>query len=274
MIYTLDRLTKRYATRQGPVASLDGLTLNIQEGEQVALIGRSGAGKTTLFRLLNATLRPTTGRLSFAGQDLGTLSGRGLRAVRRRIGTVYQQHYLVPSLSVMDNALCGRLGHWSLLHTLRNMITPAPCDAEDAAGALELVGLGTKGRARADQLSGGEQQRLAIARMLMQNPDVILADEPVASLDPTLTDSIMSLLVRLGSNGQRRTLIVALHDVRLALSFFPRIVGLRDGRVAFDEDARNVNKEMLDALYAGESVDGRETDRNTDESWCAVECPR
>lgn len=274
MIYALDRITKHYLTREGPVRSLDDLSLGVRPGEQVALIGKSGAGKTTLFRLLNATLRPTSGTLRFDGRDMAVLSGRELRAVRRRIGTVYQQHHLVPSLSVIDNTLCGRLGQWSLLHTVRSTISPTRRETEEAMHTLELVGLVDKRRARADELSGGQQQRLAIARMLMQNPDVILADEPVASLDPALSEAITSLLLRLANEGQRRTLIVALHDVKLALSYFPRVVGLRDGRLAFDTPPTNLRGEHLAALYAGDNAKTKEAARRDVDPWCELRCAR
>jgi phosphonate transport system ATP-binding protein len=248
MVYQLDQVTREYRTRDGILRALDGLSLSVKKGERLALIGKSGAGKTTLFRLLNATLRPTRGRLLFDGREVAVMPARELRAMRRRVGTVYQQHYLVPSLSVLDNALCGRLGRWSLWQTARSIVRPARQDVEEAAHVLELVGLKEKLRERADALSGGQQQRLAIARVLMQQPEVILADEPVASLDPALADSIMSLLHDLADDGGR-TLIVALHNVELALSYFPRVVGLRGGALAFDTDAASLSRNALDEFY-------------------------
>jgi phosphonate transport system ATP-binding protein len=248
MVYQLEQMTKEYRTREGVTRALDGLSLSVRGGERVALIGKSGAGKTTLFRLLNATLRPTRGRLLFDGRDVGQMSSRELRAMRRRVGTVYQQHYLVPSLSALDNALCGRLGGWSLWRTARSIVRPARRDVEEAEHVLELVGLADKLRERADSLSGGQQQRLAVARVLMQRPDVILADEPVASLDPGLADSVMGLLHEVADDG-RRTLLVALHNVELALSYFPRVVALRDGAVAFDAEAAGLTREALGEFY-------------------------
>src|SRR5262245_65848873 len=174
MIYRLEEVTKLYPTRHGQVPSIRGITFDVLEGEQVAVLGPSGSGKTTLFRLLNATLRATAGALSFADERVDRLSGRELRAMRRRIGTVYQQHHLVPSLSALQNTLCGKLGEWSLPHTIRSMFRPYGKEIEQAMIALEMVGLTDKHRARADELSGGQQQRLAIARVLMQDPDVIL----------------------------------------------------------------------------------------------------
>jgi len=252
VIYSLKDITKNYQSRNGPVRALDRLTLDVQPFERVALLGPSGAGKTTLFRLLNATLRPTSGTLSFDGSDVGAMSSRELRQMRRRIGTIYQQHQLVPSLSAFENTLCGKLGSWSLLETLRSAARPAKRDAEQAMAALEAVGLADKRNARADELSGGQQQRLTIARVLMQDPDVILADEPFASLDPALTESVASLLLELVQNG-KRTLVATLHDVDLALRYFPRVAALRDARILFDKAPSDVSREDLDTLYSNDS---------------------
>ncbi|MCA1613458.1 MAG: ATP-binding cassette domain-containing protein [Acidobacteria bacterium] len=273
MIYSLDGVTKQYRTREGVVDALAGVTLEVREGEHVALIGRSGGGKSTLFRLLNATQRPTGGLLEFGGREIGRMSGRELRGLRRRVGTVYQQHHLVPSLSVLDNALCGRLGRWSLLHTLGSVLRPSRQEVEEAAAVLEAVGLADKLRARADELSGGEQQRLAIARALMQEPDVLLADEPVASLDPALADSITNLLVRIAADS-KRTLVVSLHAVELARSYFPRVVALRRGRVAFDVSASRLDHEMLDEVFVDTTPEAKERPRPDAHTWGKLHCAR
>ena len=248
MIYSLKDITKSYQSRNGTVRALDGLTFDVLPFESVALLGPSGAGKTTLFRLLNATLRPTSGKLSFDQNDVSAMSSRELRQMRRRIGTIYQQHQLVPSLSTLDNTLCGRLGSWSLLETVRNATRPIKRDIEQAMAALEAVGLADKQRARADELSGGQQQRLTIARVLMQDPDVILADEPFASLDPALTETIASLLLELVQNG-KRTLVATMHDVDLALRYFPRVIAMRRARILFDKAPSDVSREDLVTLY-------------------------
>lgn len=253
MIYSLKDVCKSYGTRNGAVRALDGLTFDVQKGERVALLGPSGAGKTTLFRLFNATLRPSSGSLRFDGRDLTAMSGRDLRSTRRRIGTIYQQPHLVPSLSALQNTLCGRLGSWSLIHTVRNIVRPNQCDNKQAIAALESVGLADKQNARADELSGGQQQRLTIARVLMQDPEVILADEPFASLDPALTETVGLLLINLVTNG-KRTLVATMHDVELALRLFPRIIGIRHGHIVFDKPAVRVDREAIRALYAGEQV--------------------
>ena len=264
MIYSLNEVTKSYQTRSGPVNAVSGLSFDVRRGERLALVGPSGAGKTTLFRLLNATLRPSSGALRFDGRDVASLASRELRAMRRRIGTIYQQHQLVPSLSALDNTLCGRLGSWSLLHTIRSAIRPSRQEVEQATATLESVGLADKRFSRADELSGGQQQRLAIARVLMQDPDVILADEPFASLDPALTESIGSLLLNIAER-EERTLVVTLHDVEMALRYFPRLVALQDGRLAFDTPSADVGPEELEALYSLNSSSSETASRESEQ---------
>jgi phosphonate transport system ATP-binding protein len=179
-MYRLQHVRKVFADG---TAAVDDVSLTIRQGERVAVIGPSGAGKTTLFRLLNATLRPTSGRLWFDEVDLESLSGRRLRQLRRRIGTVYQRHNLVPQLRVIHNVLAGRLGRWTLPKALLSLMSPQ--ERAVALMALERVGIPEKFYSRTAYLSGGQQQRVAIARVLVQDPDVILADEPVSSVDPT-----------------------------------------------------------------------------------------
>ena len=249
MIYSLHAVSKSFPERRGELQALNGITLAIRPGEMVALLGQSGAGKTTLFRVLNATLRPTAGDVVFDGANTVSLTGSRLRAMRRRVGTIYQQHNLVPSLTALENALCGALGTMSLATTLRTIVRPMKTDMNRALQSLELVGLADKRNARADELSGGQQQRLAVARVLMQSPDVILADEPTASLDPALADSITSLLVGLARDG-KKTLIMAVHKVDLALQHFPRAVGMRAGGVSFDVPSREVHTDLLGTLYS------------------------
>ena len=248
--YALAAVSKVFPSRAGEVGALRGVSFSIGRGERVALLGSSGAGKTSLFRLLNGTLRPTAGSVRFEGEDLAGLSPGALRAVRRRIGTVFQQAPLVPSLTALQNALCGRLGHYGLLGALRTLVSPPASEVARGRTALAAVGLSGKEGARADELSGGQQQRVAIARVLLQEPQVVLADEPFAALDPALTESIAELLF---SSAAGRTLVVTLHDVGLALRLFPRIIGLAGGQVAFDAPAAQVTKQMLAALYDRDS---------------------
>jgi phosphonate transport system ATP-binding protein len=247
-MYDLESITKIYPQGRSRIQALSNVSLQVGKGEQIALLGPSGAGKSTLFRLLNATIRPTGGSLLFEGKDLASMNGAQIRSVRRRIGTIYQQHNLVPSLTVVQNTLCGALGRWSLAHTVRGMFRPDRNDLEKALSALESVGLADKRDAHAGELSGGQQQRVAIARALMQDPDIILADEPVASLDPRLADEIMDLLMGIASES-KRTLMVSLHKVEVALQRLPRVVALRDGAVEFDGASADVSESLLKELY-------------------------
>jgi phosphonate transport system ATP-binding protein len=244
-VYALAGVRKVFV--DGTVA-VDGITLDVRRGEHVAFIGPSGAGKTTLFRILNLTLRPTAGRVVLDGTDVATLSDAGLRRARRRLGTIYQQHNLVGRLRVVHNVLAGNLGRWSTLTALASLVHPR--DLDGATRALERVGISAKLWSRTDELSGGQQQRVAIARVLVQDPDVILADEPVSSVDPSLAVSIVSLLRDL-SLAAGKTLCMNLHSVHLALGYFPRIVGVRDGRLRFDFPPDAVTSEVLTELYAG-----------------------
>jgi len=245
MIYALHNVSKHYAS----VTALSGVSFAVEQGEQLAVLGPSGSGKSTLFRLLNATLRPSSGSLSFDGGETSTMSAATLRAMRRRTATIYQQHNLVPSLTAFENTLSGALGRWSIWDTLRNSILPAKEDADRALHALELVSLADKRHTRASELSGGQQQRVAIARALMQSPDVILADEPIASLDPELSRSILDLLLRVATES-KRTLIVALHSVELAKEFLPRLVALQQGKVFFDAAPPEIARDQWQCLYA------------------------
>ncbi len=247
------------ARRFDGVAALDRIDLTVAPGEAVTIIGPSGAGKTTLFRLLNLTLQPDAGRLEIEGRDVAGLGERERRRLRARIGTIYQQHNLVGRLPVVQNVLAGELGRISGLAALRRLVWPG--DVSHAAAALGAVGIGEKLTARTDRLSGGQQQRVAIARLLVQDPAIILADEPVSSVDPLLADAIVGLLLALARE-RGKTLLVSLHAVPLALAHFPRVIGLKDGRVAFDCPPARVTEPMLAALYAGEAAleEGAETD--------------
>src|SRR5712692_39582 len=253
-MYDLRELRKVFP--DGTIA-VEGISLIVGPGEQVAVIGPSGAGKTTLFRILNLTLRPTSGSLSIGGVDVAALSDDEMRGQRRRIGTIYQQHNLVGRLRVVHNVLAGNLGRWSTAQALTSLIRPR--DLEAAHQALSQVGIPEKLYARTDELSGGQQQRVAVARVLIQNPDIILADEPVSSVDPSLAVTIVTLLRDL-AHESRKTLLMNLHSVDLALAYFPRIIGIRDGRVYFDLAPDTVTDELLQGLYAGHRDDELQLD--------------
>jgi phosphonate transport system ATP-binding protein len=197
---------------------------------------------------MNLTLRPTEGMLNVLGVDAAQRTGAGLRGLRRRIGTVYQQHNLVGWLRVVHNVLAGHLGRWSTPKALLSLGWPQ--DVASAKDALACVGLADKLHARTDTLSGGQQQRVAIARVLVQDPDVILADEPVSSVDPSLAESLVRLLADLSRAGDK-TLLMNLHSVDLAVGFFPRVIGIREGRLFFDLPPEKVSARLLGELYAG-----------------------
>ena len=257
--YRLESVRKEFGRQQ---VALDGIDFKIDQGEKVALIGPSGAGKTTLFRLLNCTLRPTSGKLFIDGEDIDLLHGQRLRHVRRRIGSVYQQHNLVPRLKVIHNVLAGQLGRWPTLRSLFSLCKPD--DVELAHSALSQVEIADKIFERTDELSGGQQQRVAIARVLVQDPEVVLADEPVSSVDPTLASSIVRLLIDISQN-TRKTLLVSLHSVDLALAYFPRVIGIKQGKTAFDLSPDKISDDMLEDLYSGNFRDHTvtETPRET-----------
>jgi phosphonate transport system ATP-binding protein len=269
--FSLQGVGRTFIGGAGQVAALSEVSFDVAQGERVVVLGPSGAGKTTLFSILNSTLRSSSGSVRFEGADLSMLSPRALRAVRRRIGTVFQQPRLVPSLTARQNALLGRVGHWSALGAVEAALKPRAADLAGADAALDAVGLAHRRQARADELSGGEQQRVAIARVLVQEPTVVLADEPFASLDPSLTESVGELLLGVAARG--RTLVVTLHDVGFALGHFPRVLGLSRGRLAFDLPAGDVRPEMLHGLY-GRANDGAAVPSARTEGHDVVACGR
>jgi phosphonate transport system ATP-binding protein len=233
--------------RFGSLRALDGLDLRIEEGERVALIGPSGAGKSSLLSLLNGMLAPTEGRVRVFGADLGRLRGRRLRRVQRQIGTIHQQFDLVGPLRVVHNVNAGRLGRWPLPVALGSLLFPR--GVPDVRAALDRVGIPEKLFERTESLSGGEQQRVAIARLLVQEPRATLADEPVASLDPERAREVLDLLLSLaGELGS--TLVTSLHDLDAARGRFDRLVGLRRGSVLFDAEPAAVPEAAFEELYA------------------------
>jgi phosphonate transport system ATP-binding protein len=247
-MYGLQGVTKEFGRRGQACAVLRNLTFDVAPGERVALLGQSGSGKTTLFKLLNGSIFPSSGKLLFRQTDVAAMNEAELREMRRKIGCIYQQHYLVPNMSVLANTLSGALGRWGSVSTLINLIYPRPVEVDRAEHCLEAVGLKEKRRFRCDQLSGGQQQRLAIARTLMQEPEVILADEPVSSLDPVLSGEILDLLVRVADDA-RLTLLISLHQVDLARRYAQRIVALREGEIALDLLSANLDASCVEHLY-------------------------
>jgi phosphonate transport system ATP-binding protein len=211
-------------------AALDGVNLEIASGETVALVGSSGSGKTTLLRTINALVPVTSGNVIVDGTHVESLRGKALRAMRTRLAFIAQHHDLVDRLRVHQNVMAGALGRWSAMHALRYLAVPLPAELEEARAALERVGIPDKLRAKTSDLSGGERQRVAIARALVQRPEAILADEPVASLDPQLASQILELLTALAREGGL-ALVCSLHQPQLAERHFDRIVRLERGRL-------------------------------------------
>jgi phosphonate transport system ATP-binding protein len=242
-IFELKNVSKRF----GNFSVLTDINLTIQMGERVALVGSSGAGKSTLISLLNGTLLPTSGEVWLLGRNLAQLRPKALRQVQRQIGTVYQQFHLVDNLRVIHNVNAGHLGRWSFLKALVSLIWPL--EVETAAKALSQVGIPEKLYARTDQLSGGQQQRVAIARVLVQNPTAILADEPISSLDPERSREIMDLLRQL-SQDTGKTLVTSIHAIEFACSHYQRIIGLQQGRIVFDTSAQELTSTLIEQLYS------------------------
>jgi phosphonate transport system ATP-binding protein len=232
--------------RFGGTTALAAVDLRIAPGERVALIGPSGAGKSSLLSLLNGTLVPSEGTVRALGRDLAQLRSGELRRLRRAIGTIHQQHDLVGPLRVVHNVNAGQLGRWPLWRAAWSLLSPR--GIEQVSAALQRVGIAGKLNERTDRLSGGEQQRVAIARVLVQDPAAILADEPIASLDPERGRDVVDLLVELGQERQT-TLVVSLHDVEIALERFQRIVGLRAGEVVIDAAPDEISPAAIAKLY-------------------------
>jgi phosphonate transport system ATP-binding protein len=232
----------------GETVALSSVSLSVQPGEAIAFVGPSGAGKTTLLRLLAGALRPTGGGVRVDGRVLGDLSASQLRELRASIGFVHQDLGLVPNLRVVQNVLAGRLGRQSLLASLRSMVFADREETREVFALLRRVGIPEKLYERTDELSGGQRQRVAIARALYQAPEALLADEPVSSVDPARARDTVALLKEV-SQERGITLCMSIHNLDLAREFFPRLVGLRGGRIAFDAAPRDVSSEQFEALY-------------------------
>ena len=241
-VVELAALTKQF----GSTTALDGVSLTVRRGEIVVLLGLSGSGKSTLLRHIDALELPTSGSVKVLGESVSTLGGRRLRTLRGSVGFIFQQFELVPSLTVLENVLTGalatlrgpRLGLWSYPKSKKLR----------ALQHLDRVGLLDRAYQRADTLSGGQQQRVAIARALMQNPSILLADEPGASLDPESSDQVMALIREIAAE-EGLTVLCSLHQVDLAIAWADRIVGLRHGSVVLDLPAAGLSKAEVMEIY-------------------------
>jgi phosphonate transport system ATP-binding protein len=228
------------------VVALESVTLEVADGEIVSVIGRSGAGKSTLLRCINGIQRPTSGSVELNGVDVGSLDRGQLRWLQQKVGFIWQEYNLVLRLSVLTNVLCGRLGYCQDLGSLLRFFSRE--NREIAVRSLERVNMAHRATQRGDRISGGEKQRVGIARALAQQPEIILADEPVASLDPELAWQVMSDLARVARDEGVPT-IINIHSVELAKEFSDRIVGIARGKVTFDGRPPQLDQAALNAIY-------------------------
>ena len=240
------------------VKALDNINLTIDRGEFVCIIGLSGAGKSTLLRSLNRLTEVTEGEIIIDGQSLTQASAKELRRMRRKIGMVFQQFNLVKKSTVQKNVLSGRLGYYNNWQTLFGLFSKE--DYQRTQDALTRVGLSDKLKVRSDALSGGQQQRVSIARTIVQEADLILADEPVASLDPVTAETVMDDFKRLNQEFNR-TVIVNIHSIELARNYATRIIGMRAGQIVFDGTPEEATDAKLNEIY-GREIFNRPIDRH------------
>jgi phosphonate transport system ATP-binding protein len=246
-VLVVEHLTKVFP--DGTIALKD-VSFSVADGEFLAVVGLSGAGKSTLLRCINRLIEPTSGRVVWDGQDVTVASQDELRKIRRQIGMIFQQFNLVKRSSVLTNVLAGRLGY---INTWQSLVGRFPrADTDRAVQALARVGIADKARSRADTLSGGQQQRVGIARALMQEPKLILADEPVASLDPVLSHSILKYLEELNQK-DGITIICSLHFLDLVHRYATRAIGLKDGIKVFEGLPHEIDDQRFKEIYGEEA---------------------
>jgi len=243
----VEHLTKVYPNG---TQALQDVSFQVEDGEFLAVIGLSGSGKSTLLRCINRLIEPTSGKVIWNDVDITAVPASQMRSVRRQIGMIFQQFNLVKRSSVMTNTLSGRLGYVSPYQSLFNYFSPA--DHQRALDNLEQLGLADKAHVRADSLSGGQQQRVGIARALMQEPKLILADEPVASLDPVLAHSILKYLEQM--NKERKiTVVCSLHFLDLVHRYATRAIALKDGQLVFQGLPKEIDDAQFKAIYGQEA---------------------
>ncbi|PDW04952.1 phosphonate ABC transporter ATP-binding protein [Candidatus Viridilinea mediisalina] len=243
----IEALTKSYGNE---ARALDQISFSIQAGEFVAIIGPSGAGKSTLLRCINRLVDLTSGDVRFAGVSVPTLRGGALRRQRTQIGMIFQHYNLVNRLSVLENVLHGRLGYKNMVQGVLGLYSET--EKREAVRILESLGLGEQIYKRCDQLSGGQKQRVGIARALVQQPKMLLCDEPIASLDPNSAKIIMDTLQQINQKLDI-TVLVNLHQVDVALAYAQRIIGVNRGRVIFDGPPAELQQEQIQQIYGSES---------------------
>ncbi len=247
----IEHLTKIY---DNGYKALDDVSLEIPDGQFVAIIGLSGSGKSTLLRCINRLVDPTEGRIIWNGLDITAANDEDLRQIRRRIGMIFQHFNLVKRSSVMTNVLSGRLGYTNTLYSLINYFSAR--DREMALANLNRVGIHDQAKKRASTLSGGQQQRVGIARALMQNPELMLADEPVASLDPATSHSVMKYLELLNKE-DGITVLCSLHFLSLARAYADRVIALKDGVLRFDGLPTEIDEARFREIYGEDAVEVR-----------------
>jgi phosphonate transport system ATP-binding protein len=242
----LETLTKTYKTGD---QALKAVEMEVPAGQVLALIGPSGAGKSTLIRCINRLVEPTSGRVMLGDLDITSLGASGLRRERRRMGMIFQEYALVERLTVMENVLSGRLGYVGFWRSLTRRFPQS--DVDEAFRLLDRVGLLHMADKRADELSGGQRQRVGICRALIQNPALLLVDEPTASLDPKTSRQIMRLICELCAE-RGLAAIINIHDVALAQMFVARVIGLRFGEIVFDGPPDGLSPDKLTEIYGEE----------------------
>lgn len=256
----VDNLRKRYRTGD---EALTGVSFSVPAGEVVGLIGPSGAGKSTLIRCINRLVEPTGGDVFLNDLNVSKLGRGELKRARRRIGMIFQEYALVERLSVMENVLSGRLGYVSFWQSFLRRFPQK--DVDKAFALLERVGLSDHADKRADALSGGQRQRVGIARALEQDPELLLIDEPTASLDPKTSRQIMRLITEICSE-RNLPAIINIHDVPLAQAFVDRIIGLQAGAVVFDGAPSELTEDVLTRIYGEEDWTAMGGDQNENEN--------
>ena len=245
----IEQLVKTYPNGTQALKSVD---LEVRKGEFLVVIGLSGSGKSTLLRCINRLHDSTSGRVLFDDQEVTALKGRDLRNVRGRIGMIFQHFNLIPRKSVMDNVLTGALARTGILSSILGLYPKD--ERQRAAEYIRIVGLEGKEKSRADNLSGGQQQRVAIARALMQNPQLLLADEPVASLDPATSHSVMRYLKKINEE-MGVTVVCNLHFLSLVRAYAGRVVALKEGRVIYQGDPKEIDEDWFKKIYGEDAVE-------------------
>lgn len=248
-ILEVHKLNKFY---DNGVHALKDVSFKVRRGEFLIVIGLSGSGKSTLLRCINRLIEPTSGSVVFEGEELLSLSHRHLREHRKKIGMIFQQFNLIKRKSVLMNVLSGRLGSVSTTQSLLGIFSEE--DKQTAMEKLVLVGLADKANDRADELSGGQQQRVAIARSLMQNPDILLADEPVASLDPATSHSVMKYLQK-ANKDLGKTIVCNLHFLSLVRAYGTRVIALRAGELVFEGMPNEIDETWFRHIYGDEAIE-------------------